>query len=104
MTPEQELQRAGEARVVSESPIFVEAKTFLYERMRSARRAAPLTATEMHTKLILMEQLADEFFGFFEQLAQTGKLAQDWLNLEEQRQKSWRERLLMFQRFGRNGL
>src|ERR1700761_7466783 len=85
MTPEQELRRAGDAKSVMESAIFQEAKKHLEDQLSALRRVVPIRDTEMHTRLILMEQLCGQFFGFFELLAQTGRMAE--MHLEEQRQR-----------------
>lgn len=104
MTSEQELRRAGDARQVIDSVIFQEAKTSLEDQMAHLRRSVPIGATEMHTRLILMEQIAGQFFGFFEQLAQTGRMAE--LHLDEQRrQQSLMEKgLAIFRTGGRNAV
>ncbi len=104
MTLEDELRHAAEARQMLEAPIFVAARANLESQLASLRRSVPIRETEMHTRLILMEQLAQTFFGYFEQLAQTGRLAE--LQLEEKRkQQSLMERgIAMFRTGGRNTL
>lgn len=104
MTPEEELRRAGEARQILNSALFIEARKNLEEQLASLRRSVPIRETEMHTRLIIMEQLKESFFGFFEQLAQTGRMAELHLQ-EKERQRSLLEKgLLMFRTAGRNGL
>lgn len=104
MTPEQELIRAGEARQLLQSALFIEARKNLEEQLASLRRSVPIRETEMHTRLIIMEQLKENFFGFFEQLAQTGRMAELHLQ-EKERQRSLLERgMLMFRTGGRNAL
>lgn len=104
MTPEQELQRAGEAKQVLGAAIFMEAIASIEKQLENARHNAPLRDTEMHTRLILMEQLWHNLLGFFEQIVQTGKMAE--LELEKQRQqKGWlADRLAMFRTSGRNAI
>jgi|SRR5579885_2981831 len=103
-TEEQQLQRAGEARQILESPIFQDARKDLESQLAQLRRQVPIGQTEMHTKLIMMEQVADRFFGYFEQLAYTGKLAQLHLEEQEQKKRSLAERILMFRTTGRGSL
>lgn len=102
MTPQEELRTAGDARHVLDNPVFQKAKDDLYDRIRQARKAAPITAAEMHTRLIIMEQLADQFFDYFELVLQTGKLAQDHID-ETASQQGLKERgLALFRTLGRN--
>lgn len=104
ITPEEELRRAGEARQVIDAPVFQAARADFYRKLEQARRSAPLAAVELHTKLILMEQVADQFFGYFDQLAQTGRMAEDFL-ADQQRQRGIRERAIqMWQHLGRGAL
>ncbi len=104
MTPEEELRRAGEARQILNSALFIEARKNVEEQLASLRRSVPIRETEMHTRLIIMEQLKESFFGFFEQLAQTGRMAELHLQ-EKERQRSLLERsMLMFKTGGRNAL
>lgn len=102
MSPEQEVQRAGEAVQILKSPLFVAAREHLVKQMAEARRAVPMTESLMHTRLILAEQLMGYFFDYFEQIAQTGRLAE--MKLEEERQRrSLAERgIAMFKTLGRN--
>ena len=53
-TEEQQLQRAGEARQILESPIFQDARKDLESQLAQLRRQVPIGQTEMHTKLIMM--------------------------------------------------
>lgn len=102
MTLEEEMRRAGSARQVIDSEIFQEARKYLESQLANLRRGVPLRDTDMHTRLILMEQLSNQFFEFFDQLAQTGRMAE--LHLEEvRRQQSLVERgLSIFRTGGRN--
>jgi hypothetical protein len=102
MTPEQELQRAGEARQIIDSPMFMQAKAHLTAQLAEARRLVPLTATEMHSRLILAEQMMGHFFDYFEQIAQTGKFAEMRLEEERKRQNLMEQGIAMFRRMGRN--
>lgn len=104
MTPETEIRRAGDARQILDAPIFVEAKKHIEEQLAQVRRSVPIRDTEMHTRLILMEQLWGNLLGYFEQLAQTGKFAEAAL-VEKERQRGIIERgVAMFRTGGRNAL
>lgn len=104
MTPEQELLRAGEARQMLDSALFQAARKDLEEKLAQLRRTVPISSTEMHTRLILMEQLKEQFFGYFEQIAQTGKLAEIQMEQERKRRSFLQEGIALFQRNGRNGV
>ena len=104
MTPEQEIIRAGEARQILDAPVFQAAKAYIEEQLSTARRSVPIRETEMHTRLILMEQLWSNLLGYFEQLAQTGKMAEIQI-AERKHQQSMIERgLAVFRTGGRNAL
>lgn len=104
MDRESELRRAAEAQSLLDNPLFVEARKNIEEQLAQARRNVPMSADAMHTRLILMGQLADKFFGYFELLAQSGKMAA----LELEQRRSWREemerRVNMFKSLGRNAI
>jgi hypothetical protein len=102
MTPEQEVQRAGEARQIIQSPIFIQAKEHLIGQLRESRRMVPMTATDMHTRLILAEQVMGYLFDFFDQIAQTGQLADMRLQEEERRRSLMEQGVAMFRKMGRN--
>jgi hypothetical protein len=101
-TPQEELRAAGDARHVLDNPVFQKAKADLYDRLRQARKAAPIGATELHARLIITEQVADQFFDYFELVLQTGKLAQAHID-ETASQQGLKERgLALFRTLGRN--
>lgn len=102
MTLEQEIQRAGEARQLLDSPLFMAARENLRAQLTERRRIVPMVETQMHTRLILAEQLMGYFFDYFEQIAQTGKLAQMKLEEEAKRRSLMEQGIAMFQRMGRN--
>lgn len=104
MSPEQELQRAREAARLLEDPLFKAAKDDVYGQLSAARRAALTTNPAQCADLVRFEQIADKFFGYFQQIAQTGQFAQLHLNELEQRRKGLAERLRSYATFGRNGL
>lgn len=104
MTPEQEMHRAGEARQMLNSALFQEARADLEGKLAQIRRTVPISATEMHTRLILMEQIKEQFFGYFEQLAQTGRMAEIQLEQERQRRSLIERGIAMFRTGGRNAV
>ena len=97
-----EVIRAGEARQILEAPIFVAARKNLEEQLASLRRASPIRDTDMHTRLVLMEQLMGSFFAYFEQLAQTGRMAEMQLRQEEEKRSALDRGLAWFRTSGRN--
>lgn len=104
MNPEDEVRRANEARLLADHPLFKEARENLENQIRQLRRKVPIGQTDMHTRLILMEQLADQFFGFFDVLVQSGKFAQLELDRKSAAQTMYEKSLLAFKRFGRSGI
>jgi len=104
MTPEQELQRAGEAKQVLGASVFIEACVEIEKQLAEARRKVPIRDVEGQSRLILMEQLWMNLTGFLEQLVQTGRMVE--LQLEQERQKKgWlADRIAMFRTSGRNSI
>jgi hypothetical protein len=102
MNPEQEIRLAGEARQIISAPMFVQAKEQLQLQLAEARRLVPITATDMHTRLILAEQIMGKFFDYFEQIAQTGKFAEMRLEEEARKRSLVEQGVAMFKQFGRN--
>lgn len=101
---EKELRRAGEARQILDSSLFREARADIEGKLADMRRRVPITATDMHTRLILMDQLWGYVLDYFEQTAQTGKLAELQLKEAEERRQSWLERMRAFTMSGRGAL
>lgn len=83
MTPEQEIIRAGQAHELLNSPLFKDAKAMIEDSLAQQRRKVGIRDDDMHTRLILTEQLWMNLQDFFLQIAQTGQLAQ----FEIERQK-----------------
>ena len=102
MTLEEELQRAGEARQILDSPVFQAAIKDMEEQLAAGRRSVPIRDSEMHTRLILMGQLWDNLVGYLRTVADTGRFAE----LELQKRAKWREAmeagLATFRAGGRN--
>ena len=97
-----EIIRAGEARQVLDAPVFQAARKNLEEKLAATRRSVPLSDTDMHTRVILLEQLAGHFFDYFEQIAQTGKLAEVQLRKAEEQRSAFERGIALFRTKGRN--
>lgn len=80
MSPEQEIARAGEAERLLASPLFQEAKAFIESSLANQRLVVPIKDTEMHTRLIIAEQVWSKLLGFFQEISESGKLARIQLN------------------------
>ena len=104
MNLEQERARAQQALRLLDDPLFKEAREDVYAQLRMSRIAAPTTQSDLHTKLILMEQLADRFFRYFELLAQTGQFAQIEIDRQEAQRKSFADRMQSYISWGRSGI
>ena len=103
MTPEQEIRRAGDAKHVIDNPVFQDAKKEIYEKLRHVRRTISTNVSpEQIADLVRIEQVADQFFDYFELVLQTGRMAE--AHLEQARaQQSLKDRgLALFRTIGRN--
>lgn len=93
-TPEQEIMRARTAQTVLDNEIFKEACQRIEEGLAGQRQRVPMRETEMHTRLILTEQLWVQLKDYIQQVADTGQFAQFELDRREQHGKSLMERIL----------
>lgn len=84
MSPEEELVRAGEARGIIESTIFIEACKRITDSLADQRRRVPVRDTDMHTRLIITEQLWGNIQDWLRQTADTGKFAEVAIQQREQ--------------------
>ena len=84
--------------------MFKAAREDVYGQLKAARISAPTTDTALHSKLILMEQMADRFFGYFEQIAQTGKFARLELDRQDQMRSREAARMASYFQGGRAGI
>jgi hypothetical protein len=89
MAPDDEITRGGDAAAVLDSKIFVEAKKAVLEGIERQMKAVPLSDQTMHTRLITMLQLWGALESYFEQIKQTGEIAQFQINQQEEQRKSW---------------
>jgi hypothetical protein len=104
MTLEEEIRRAGEARQVLDAPVFQAARKDIEAQLAQLRRTVPIRETEMHTRLILMEQLWANLLGYFEQIAQTGKMAELQIQEARRKQSLVEQGLAIFRTGGRNAI
>lgn len=104
MNEQEQLRRAEAAQRILGDPLIKEARAAIETQLAESRRRVPIADTLMHTKLIMLEQLAGQFFAVFEEAVQTGKIAAFHLE-EERRRESLRERAVgAFRRAGRGAL
>lgn len=87
--PNEEMRRAIAAERFINDPMFQEAEKAIREGLASQRASVPMSETRMHTRLILAEQLWQQFVDYFRLAAQTGELAK----FEVKRQETARERM-----------
>ena len=108
MTPEdqiqRQIQRAGEARQILDSRLFQEARADIESTLASLRRSVSITSTDAHTRIILMDQLWGRLVDYFEQIAQTGKLASLQVEQEQRKRSLMEQGLAIFRTSGRNAL
>jgi hypothetical protein len=96
--------RANDARTLLGSKLFLEARADIENKLQYLRRSVPITSTEMHTRIILMEQLWGFLLDYFEQIAQTGKLEELRLQDEQRKRTLLEQGIAMFRTGGRNTL
>jgi hypothetical protein len=102
-TPQEKIREAGDARHVLDNPTFQAAKKEIYEKLRSARRTMSTSIDSAAiADLVRVEQVADQFFDYFELVLQTGKMAEAYLE-QDRAQAGLKERgLALFRTIGRN--
>src|SRR5690348_17111063 len=82
-TVEQELARAREAEQLLATPIFKEACNRIDAELRMMRECVPLRDTDMHTRLILTEQLWGKLLDHLRAVMVSGDFAREQLKLRE---------------------
>jgi len=96
--------RANDAKALVNSNLWQEVTADIEGKLQYLRRNVPISASEMHTRIILMDQLWGWLQDYFKQIAQTGQMALK-LQEEEARRKSLIEQgIAMFRSGGRNSL
>lgn len=76
MSPEEEVICAGEAQQIIDSRIFQEACKRVSDSLAEQRRRVPVRDSDMHTRLIITEQLWANLTDWLQMTADTGKFAQ----------------------------
>lgn len=62
--------------MVIEHPLVREAFDAFRENLAAQRRRAPVKDGELHTRLIMLEQVANAFESWFKTAIETGKMAE----------------------------
>lgn len=93
-TAEEELTRGRQALAVLENEIFKEACALIEGGLASQRQRISMNDTDAHTRLILTEQLWLGIKDHLQQIADTGKWAQDEVNRQERERNSFLRRIL----------
>ncbi len=75
LTPEQEARRGDEAKLLIENPLFVEACNQLDAELRLLRERVPMRDTEMHTRLVLAEQVQAKVLDYLKAVVMSGEAA-----------------------------
>ena len=82
-TPEQEISRAGAAERVLATPVFKEACNRIDAELRMMRESVPMKDTDMHTRLIIAEQLWGTLLDHLKAVMVSGDYAREQLKLRE---------------------
>lgn len=96
--------RANDAKAILNSVFWQDAKADIEGKLQYLRRTVPITATESHTRIILMEQVWGFLQDYFTQIAQTGKMELKIREEEERKRTLMEQGLAMFRMGGRNSL
>jgi len=94
LTPEQEVEREAQARSILESPIFLEACKSLEESLAANRQSIPWRETEMHTRLIIAEQIYTQIRDHLRMVMQTGEMARLKLKQDEEQRQGILRRIM----------
>lgn len=76
LTAEEEVRRAAEARQILQAPLFIEACNSLDRELRMARERVPIKDCDMHTRLILAEQVQAKVLDYLRAVMLTGDQAE----------------------------
>lgn len=87
MTPEEEVVRAGQAQQVLDSEIFREARNAIKGGIHEQMSRVPMADERMHTRLILALQLWESFERYFDNVLESGKLAE--FQIEQEKRKGF---------------
>jgi hypothetical protein len=76
MNPEQEIRRSADARFILSHDLYKEAWNATADALTQQRRKVALKDTDMHTRLIMAEQVLDSVRRYIEDVVNTGKMAE----------------------------
>ena len=71
-----EIKRGAEAKMILDHELVRQAFTSFREQLAAQRQRVGVKDTEMHTRLIMLEQCANAFESWFRQSIDTGKMAE----------------------------
>ncbi len=80
---DEEIARGNRARQLLDDPLMVEAIQAMKDQLALLRRDVSVRDRDMHTRLILTEQLLDRFLAYFQGVMQSGDMARQELKLRE---------------------
>ncbi len=83
LTPEEESRRGDLAKIVLENALFVEACNHLDAELRLMRERVPMSDRDMHTRIILAEQMQAKVLDYLKAVMMSGDAAK--LQLRERR-------------------
>lgn len=83
VSPEEESRRGDLAKVVLDNPLFIEACNQLDAELRLLRERVPMSDTDMHTRVILAEQVQAKVLDHLRAVLMSGDAAK--LQLRERR-------------------
>jgi|SRR6185437_2688712 len=72
---EDERRRGQEAELLLKHPLLLEAKAAFFDDLATQRQGVPIRDTELHTRLVLAEQVAARVFQYLEAVMQQGAAA-----------------------------
>jgi predicted component of type VI protein secretion system len=76
MNPEQEIRRSADARFILNHDLYKEAWNATADALTQQRRKVALKDTDMHTRLIMAEQVLDSVRRHIEDAMNTGRMAE----------------------------
>ena len=93
LTPDEEIRLGDAARHILENEVFKGACKAIEDSLASQRQSVPLRETEMHTRLIVAEQLWTQLRRYIEQTFQTGEFVKFQLRDAEAKKQTLFERI-----------
>ena len=81
--PQADIDRGAEAERILATKVFIEARDYIESQLRSLRSQVPIRDTDMHTRLILMEQLWGMLIGHLEGAMTNAEYARKQMQMRE---------------------